>query len=236
MAAAADSDGNAALDAAGKVADVLSGGKVGAAPGLASMPADLAAAGQSVSAAANGDMSAVPGALSSTAGVAGDIATVAGNEGVGNVANVVKGGIEIGTGVSQIATAAMAQPPGDGQYGIDPAQTAVNGVNNVVNGVADGASGMPGQAGKVGKALAGGLAVGGALGPVVFGDMPKTGTSTCDPGTAYPTTGNDTVDQSFGVGKYNTPAPYQGGGGNSGAPAQYSTPRPDDGAGGGGGS
>jgi hypothetical protein len=207
------------LDAGGKAMDFIgtmakamklpfgeaaekAGGQIG---GLASMPGDIMATASGIDEIRKGDkQNGVLDTGIGGAGIVADAASIAGNNPIANVANAVKGGLEIGKGGGQIIDAATAGPIAPGQSGIDRADEAVNGVENLLKGVGDGAQAFGPQAAAAGKALNYGMAAGNAIAPLVFGDMKEsTGDMgrTAD-GVYHGTTGNSVIDWIAGVGKY----------------------------------
>jgi hypothetical protein len=201
--------------------DRLGGGLAG----VASLPGDVMATIAGAKEVANGDnANGVVDTGIGAAGVVGDVAGIAGQSGIGDAANTVKGGLEIGKGAGQLISAVQdSGPMAPGESRRDSTDEAVDGVENILKGGADAGSAAPNPWIKGGaKALGAGMAVGNMLAPVVFGDKNESSNAQTADGVYHGSTGNGAVDWMFGVGKYSNgrfgDSSAKGGGGAGGAP------------------
>jgi hypothetical protein len=208
-------EGFETADGVGKVADMagtmdkLAGGGKGSeiaggiAGGLLGLPGDILAAANGVSEFANGDQAnGTLDAVTGAAGVVGDVASMADSTPVGAVAGGIKGGVEVGKGAGQIFEGATSDAPAPGTSAKDGADEVVDGVENVLKGAGDGAAAFGPEGAAVGKALNGGMALGNAIAPLVFGDKNEAMDNQTADGEYHASTGNGVVDWVAGIGKY----------------------------------
>lgn len=193
MAKAANLPGGEAAEGAG--------GKVA---GLLGLPGDVAATAAGINEIAQNKPDGVLDTAIAGSGLVGDAASAVGASSVANPVNAVKGGLEIGKGAGQVIDGVTADPIAPGTSGKDTDSETVDGVENMLKGAADAGGAIPNPwVQGAGKALAGGMAIGNAIAPTIFGEKNEAtpDNQTAD-GEYHGSTGNSWVDWAAGVGKY----------------------------------